>query len=271
MDARLGAVLAVGAAVVHSQAPAAPAGYHAALLPCAAFDERIDTRIRSRRGSSTVRDRAGRVGVVVVRLTDSSGVAAVEAWYDSLAVWRDTEAGRESAETEGFLGGRYRGRLGSDGRYQSRARPFVPDDLASLVDLGGAMDDFLPRLPAEELEPGRTWRDTTGLVIRRLHDQGHGGQRVRRYHWSGDARSGRRVTADSLTLPVDQRVRETGELLWSSRWGPLSWQRTVVVDARVTAGEDGARALDTTVEQEVRVTRRSDHAACRPAGSEDAR
>lgn len=238
--------------------------YRGALLACAVFVEQSEARIVGRSGTATVRDQIGREGILVVALRDSAGAIRVTAWYDSLALWRETAAGREVAETDGFVGGRYEGVLTPDGRYRRLRTPFVPEPLADVADLGAALDDFLPRLPTAPLEPGQRRQDSTGLEIARLDDQKTAGQVLPRYRWTIDRRSSRPVAGDdsTLTVELEQRVREIGELTWSPADGPLGWSRQIGVDARVPPRRGGKQALATRVDQTIRVARVFDHPAC---------
>ena len=185
------------------------------------------------------------------------------AWYDSLVIWRETGAGHEAPETDGFVGGRYHGRLSADGRYQSDRSPFVPDDLAAAADLAGALDEFLPRVAPTELAVGRVWRDSTGWEIRRLDDGRQGGERVQRFRWTWTRRlSERHAAGDSLAVRLEQQSQERGELSWSDAAGPVAWQRTVRVNAHVPAREGVTRSITTVVNQEIEVLRLPDHPAC---------
>lgn len=243
--------------------------YTGALLACAVFDEQVRTAITSASGGATASDRAGRDGTLVLRAADSAGVLVVEAWYDSLAVWRDTGAGTERADPDGFVGGRYRGRLHPDGRYEPGARPFVPDALAALADLSVALDDFLPPLPPEPLDRRRAWTGL-GLEIRRLEDGRLGGVPVERYRWTRASRRDQPVAAnDSVAVAVQEESGEESELSWSPAHGPLAWHRKIRVRARVPARPGVIRAMTSTVEQEVWVTRRYGHPACAGAREEE--
>jgi len=257
---RPAALVLVGLLLPQAQAPR----YRGALLHCAAFAEEVDAQVVGRSGGATVQDRISRRGVLVITLRDSAGVGRVTAWYDSLAVWRDTEAGREAPETDGFVGGRYEGLLTPDGHYQRLRTPFVPGPLAQVVDLAAALDAFLPQLPGRLLEPGQAWHDSTGLQIVRLSDSRVDDRRLNRYRWTADRRAKARVDAgdDSLAVEVEQRTRESGELTWSAEYGPLAWSRTVGVDAHVPARLGVKRSLATRVDQRVRVFQVFDQPAC---------
>jgi len=237
---------------------AEPPRYRVELLSCAVFQETVRTTIRGTSGSATVVDQAGRDGMLAIRLRGAEGsTLELEGWYDSLAVWRRTEAGPETADADGFLGGRYRGTLTADGRYLSRTGPFVPDDLAQIADLGTVLDDFLPRLPVQALAPGRDWNDGAGLVIQRLDDRRESVGILERYRWTFAGRRGERIDAgDSAAVTLDQTVRDEGELRWSGELGPVGWTRRIVVNARVPATGRVRRPMHSTVEQQITVVRR---------------
>ena len=250
-------------ALLLSQAPAPR--YDGALLQCAVFGESVESRLVSRSGLSTIEARIGRSGVLVVTARDSGEVTRVTAWYDSLAVWRETESGREAPETDGFVGGRYEGILTTEGRYRRLRDPFVPAPLADLADLDGVLDEFLPRLAPASLQSGERWTDSVGFEIHRLADTRVDDRTLPRYGWSADRRAKERLAAgeDSLPLELEQRTRETGELTWSPGYGPLAWSRAITVDASVPARLAVKRSLASRLEQRVRVFQLFDHPACR--------
>lgn len=245
----------LGLVLVGWVSSAAAQTYRPSALACAVFQESVTTSIRGTSGSAEVADRGGRFGVLVLNARDSSGVMVLEAWYDSLDVWRETAAGRESPETDGVVGGRFRGVLQAAGTYRPVKVPFIPDELAEVADLAAVMDDFLPLLPPTPLAVGQQWSDTTGLSIRRLPD----GARTQRYRWTATRRRGDRYAAsDSLSVTLDQVIKETGELEWSPALGPLRWTRRINVSARIPATGGVKRPVRSAVEQTVTVTRRPD-------------
>lgn len=229
--------------------------YQAEPLSCAAFKESVRTVLRGESGTASVRNGAGRDGVLLVTARDSSGALALDAWYDSLVVWRETEAGREMPDLDGFLGGRYRGLLAADGRYEAIRLPFVPNEVADIADLAPVLDDFFPRLPGRELAVGAQWTDS-GFTIRRDRDHRAGGEARHRYAWTSTSRYGDRYpAADTLEVTIDQVVREEGQLLWSPRFGPLTWSRTIAITARIPATGGVKRSLRSTIEQRIEVVR----------------
>ena len=79
-----------------------------------------ETGLRRRRETLT------RDGLWRVRGRPAPAGISVEAWYDSLALSRESPEGELAPDTDGLLGGRYRGTLSPAGRYTADARPFVP-------------------------------------------------------------------------------------------------------------------------------------------------
>lgn len=241
----------------------APTRYTSGPLACAGFVESVRTRIRGESGTALVEDKAGRDGLLMVKATAVGDSLGIEAWYDSLAVWRATDAGRESPDVEGFLGGRYRGVLSPTGRYRPTAVPFVPDEVADVADLASVIGEFFPRIPTVELAPGREVVDSAGWKIRRLNDRRDGTEIVRRFEWNGTRRVGdSTAVADSLSVVIDQNIREAGELAWSARYGPLGWTRHLIINARIPARGGVKRGITSVIEQDITVNRRFELPGC---------
>ncbi len=259
-----GRSLAVSAVLLGVLAPPQPARYRAAQLACAVYAEVIQSSVRGQSGETTVGDRVYRAGVVVVRARSRGDSLVVEAWYDSLSVVRTTEAGKETAETDGFVGGRYRGVLAADGRYQAVTIPFVPDELAAQVELASALDEFLPRLAPDGLQVGREWNDGHGFSIKRQDDTRDRPGLIEHYSWAETRRAGETVDAgDSVAVRLDQVIKERGDVAWSDKFGPLSWTRHLTVNARIPATGGIKHGIHSTVEQEISVIRRFDlESAC---------
>src|SRR5439155_20055617 len=102
---------------------------------CARFEENSRGRIVVETAGQRRQETVGRFGRWSVRARDSASSIALEAWYDSLSVWREGPAGKSIPNTDGLLGGRYRGVLTSAGRYAVLARPFIPDEVAEVAEL----------------------------------------------------------------------------------------------------------------------------------------
>lgn len=255
----------LASAVLLLAAGSPPPRYRALTLACAVFSEVSVAEVRGESGTAQVRDRVRRSGTLVTTAKEEEHGIALVAWYDSLALVRETEAGAERPDTDGFLGGRYRGVLSADGRYRQDKAPFVPDDLAAETSLETALDDFFPRLAPEPLEPGREWKDGA-FTIRRVNDTKDAVGLVEHYTWTDTRRIGTKVDAgDSLSVRLDQLVKEKGELAWSERLGPLQWTRHIAVSAHVPATGGVVRSVRSTVDQEISVIRRFDlKPACQP-------
>lgn len=243
----------LGLALVGFGSSAAAQTYRPSAFACAVFEESVTTSIRGISGSAEVADRGGRFGLLVLNGRDSSGAVLLEAWYDSLEVWRETGAGREAPETDGVVGGRFRGVLQPNGAYLPLKAPFIPGDLAEVADLAAVMDDFLPLLPPAPLVPGQQWSDTAGYTIRRLPDAA----KTQHYRWTATRRRGDKYAAtDSLSVTLDQLIKETGDLTWSRERGLLTWTRRINVSARIPATGGVKRPIRSTIDQTVTVTRR---------------
>jgi hypothetical protein len=209
-----------------------PARYTEARIGCATFRETVETEIRTAVGSSAREERAGRAGLL--RLQASAGDSGLEviAWFDSLSVWREGPEGRSLPDTEGLLGGRWRGLLDARGRYTARAVPFIPDEVAGVADLRGILEDLFPLLPDSTLGEGATWRWSTRT--------------------SGDSTT---IVEDSLAIPVHRESTEAGSLVWSWGLGPVRWEREITVTAKIPPGRPFPRGVVSVVRQVVRVER----------------
>lgn len=259
-----GRSLAVSAVLLGVLVAPPPARYRAAQLVCAVYAEAIQSAVQGQSGDATVGDRVRRDGTVVIQARSGGDSLLVEAWYDSLSVVRTTSVGKETAETDGFVGGRYRGVLGADGQYQAVITPYVPDELAVQVELVSALDEFFPRLAPDGLQVGREWSDGHGFSIKRQDDARDRSGIIEHYTWTETRRAGETVAAgDSAAVRLDQVIKERGEVAWSDRFGPLSWSRHLTVNARIPATGGVRHSIHTTVEQEINVIRRFDlESAC---------
>ena len=243
--------------------PAAePPRYTAAQLTCARYLERAESDIRGEAGGRPHNETAGRVGRWIVRAApEPDGSVGIEAWFDSLAIWRKAGDDVHSPGTDGVIGGRYRGRLSADGRYTPSARPFVPDDVAEYADLRDAFGDLLPRLPPEPLAPGASWHDDAGLSIERLGDSASGAGPIERYRLTRRAAGRDARVTDSLSIPIRQTTVEEGEFAWDFARGVVARSRTITVDTDVPAGGALRVPVRSRVIQRVTVERLPDDAA----------
>jgi len=199
-----------------------------ALFSDAAFQESAATTIRTQVGASTRVHTVGREGRWQFRASaDESGVR-LESWYDALRLWRDADGAREEPDTDGLVGGRYRGVLSPDGRYTPSARPFVPDEVARVTDLADAMVLFLPPLPPVALAEAGRW-DGDGLRIVRRPDSLAAGEVLQRLRWVRQlADTAREAAGDSASYQVRTVLHETGDLAWHPASRSRIEERTVV-------------------------------------------
>jgi hypothetical protein len=237
-----------------AQAEGAPR-YTAAGLDCARFEETSQSEILTQTARRSGKGSAGRSGIWVFRARDTAGAIAIEAWYDSLAVWRRTEAGLLEPDTDGIIGGRFRGRLSPTGGYDPEVQPFVPDEVAEVADLSTALDDLLPPLPLSPLTPGAAWR-RPALEITRLPDTTVAGRGLLRFALRG-RRETRETTprGDTVVVPLSQTATETGTVLWDPAIGLVARQREIVVEASIPAGGRVRVPVRSRVVQHVTLTR----------------
>jgi hypothetical protein len=242
-----------GARSVHSPAEFR---YTAAQLQCTRFEEISRGRIVVESAGQRRQETVGRLGRWNIRAHDTAAGIALEAWYDSLSVWREGPSGKSIQDTDGLLGGRYRGVLTPAGRYSPAARPFIPDEVAEVAELGGALEDLLPRLPTAPLDAGQRWSDSTGLELRRLPDSGAAGRLVRRLRLRGRTESQvAAVRGDTLSVPAHQVTKEEGQLDWAPRVGLVRWVRHIVVESTIPAGGPIPQAVRSRLEQDVTLSR----------------
>jgi len=245
-------------------APAPPPRYTAPQLDCARFGERARSDIRTSVGGRDRHETAGEDARWQVRATPAGDSVRVQAWLDSLTVWRTSPEGTLRPDTDGLIGGRYRGTLAPNGRYRAEARPFVPDEVGAVVDLGRAFDDLLPRLPPVPLAVGQSWSDSAGLEIRRLPDTSvAAGELLLRFRLV-ERRDVTEVTpqGDSVPIPVRQSSREEGSFVWHPREGLVRRDRQVTVETSIPSGGRIRRAVRSRVEQRIVLERLSGAAAC---------
>lgn len=208
------------------------ARYTTAQLACATYREAIRTEIRSKVGAVVREERAGRDGVLMLRAAGTDSLIELTAWYDSLAIWREGPEGRITPDAEGLLGGRWRGTLDHTGRYVSRAAPFIPDEVAEIAELRGLLADFFPLLPDSALARGTQYRWTRGSAV--------------------DSTT---LVQDSVAVPVRRETEEAGSLEWDRQLGPVRWERTLKVTARIPPGKPFRQGVLTVVTQRVNVVR----------------
>jgi len=211
--------------------------YSASHLQCARFGETSTGTLEAETGGRRRRETIGRSGVWNFRAAAVAGEIALEGWYDSLAVWRESPEGKLVPDTDGLIGGRYRGRLSPSGEYRSEGVPFVPDEVAEVADMRGAAGDLLPLLSPAGLDVGQVWRDSAGLEIRRLPDSTAGTRVVLRLllHARTSLHQAR-LPGDSSSIETQQMSVENGRVSWDAAAGLLHRERHIVVETTVPAG-----------------------------------
>ncbi|HEU5040710.1 MAG TPA: hypothetical protein VFT84_07820 [Gemmatimonadales bacterium] len=246
-------------------APAAGAQeYRAAELDCARYGESARSEIETESAGLLRRSRAEREGRWSFRARDSAGGILLEGWYDSLALRHGAGDTLTSPDTDGIIGGRYRGLLRPTGEFRRLAAPFVPDEVAEATDAAAALDDLFPRLPPAPMEPGRRWTDGAGLEIERLADSSAGGATLRRYALR------RRVLAteaiprgDTLPVPLRQTTTDEARLTWSPSGGLMRVERETVIDASIPAGGRIRTPVRSRVVQRAQLVRLPPSPSCR--------
>ena len=231
--------------------------YSPETLHCARFSEEARAELTTEMGGRTRRTTAGRDGVLVVRGRPDSGGVRLEAWYDSLSIWRQGPEGRVEPDPDGFIGGRFAGRLSPRGRYLPILRPFLPDEIAEIVRLDRMLDDFFPMLPPGPLPLGGVWTDSTGAEIRRLADSAAGGVVLGRFAYVRPATLAPADPAaiDTLTPGLAEEGREAGRFVWHPQDGIVRIDREITATARVPAGRFVRSPVRSRLVQRVRVER----------------
>jgi hypothetical protein len=228
--------------------------YTAANLDCSRWSETSHSQIETSTGGRVGKATSARDGVLTLRATDSAGGVSVEGWYDSLSVRRATNGEEQAPDTDGLIGGRYRGLLGPRGAYTALARPFVPDEVAEVAELAGEFDDLFPALPPRPLAPGASWGDSV-LRVRRVADTVVAGRTLRRFALT--SRRERRETllhGDTMPVPVQQTISEQGEFAWDAG-GLQRRARTILVETSIPRSRRIPQPVRSRVEQQVELMR----------------
>lgn len=230
--------------------------YSAPQLDGARFRQTIRSQIRVETGASVSQERSGRDALIGLGAEASDSGIALTGWFDSLSVWRDAGGERYAPETDGLVGGRYRGMLSTRGRYTWADQPFIPDPIAELAEMGSAFDDLLPPLPKAGIRPGQTVAVEGGWRIERRADSVAGADTLRRYALTGERRrTAIGASVDSLPVEAATLERESGDLVWDSRRGPLRWMRQITMSAALPAKGAIRRAVRTQIEQTILLER----------------
>jgi hypothetical protein len=252
----LGLLILAGEAPSRLSAQASTPRYSALQLDCGRFRQEIRSAILLEGGGSRSRETTWREGELTVRAAPSDDGIALVAWFDTLTVWREGSGQRLIPETDGVIGGRFRGLLSPAGVFTSSDRPFVPDEVAQVADVGDALERLLPRLPPVPLERGQSSKDDDGLVITRLADGSAVGRVTQRFRlttrFEGDDV---RLLPDSTPVTAHRSETETGVYDWLAELGVVRWERQVTIDVSVPAGGVVKSAFRTRIEQQATTTR----------------
>lgn len=233
-----------------------PPRYRPLLLDCARYQVVVRSEIVIQTGRQRTREQTGREAVMVLRAVAADSLVRLEGWFDSLALWREGSGARLTPDTDGLIGGRYRGTLTATGEYSASDIPFIPDEIAEIADLSGALGDLLPRLPPIPLRLGGSWRDDLGTVISRTTNGAIGGRPVERYRLvRRSERTESRLLPDSSEVSANRTERETGVFSWSSELGIVRWERDLSDLVTVPAGGLVKQPFKTGIEQKVTVVR----------------
>jgi hypothetical protein len=253
--AALTAILLVGGTRLSAQAEPSILRYSAEQLNCARFVEASESRIFTQSGGRDREQTAGRKGVWRFRATPDKGGLGLEGWLDSLALWRRSAETTIRPDTDGLLGGRYRGTLSPEGAYSGRARPFIPDEVAEVAGMATALDDFFPPLPPRQLHVGELWNNSRGVTIHRLSDSALSGVSLYRFGLDVRRETQRAELQDTLPLKLHQVTRERGTFVWHPLVGLVGRERHIVVETKVPAGGAVRQAIRSKIQQRIRVVR----------------
>jgi hypothetical protein len=180
---------------------------------------------------------------------------ALEGWLDSLSLWRRSTETTISPDTDGLLGGRYRGTLSQQGVYSGRARPFVPDEVREVAGMGTALDDFFPPLPPRSLRPNQAW-SALGVTIRRLPDSAMSGVPLYRFQLETRSTAAKAtLEGDTLPLKLRQVSQERGRFVWHPLLGLVRRERRILVETSVPAGQSVRQPVRSKIEQRITVVR----------------
>ncbi len=235
--------------------PGAPR-YAPLLLDCARYRVQVESEIVVQSGRERTREHSSRDGIMVLKASPAGSLVKLEAWFDTLSLWRDGSGQRLVPDTDGLIGGRYKGDLTALGGFTTTDIPFIPDEVAEISDLSNALADLLPPLADTTLRPGQSWKDDFGTVISRTTDGMIGGRPVERYRLIRKAtREERRMLPDSTEVKANRVENESGIYSWSPELGLVRWERDVSDLVTVPAGGLVKQPFKTGIDQKVTVLR----------------
>jgi hypothetical protein len=225
--------------------------YAARHLACAAFLEDVRTEVDARRGLTEVRERGYRAGVFVVRAEPAGAALRFTAWYDSLTVRHESVSGMAAPDTDGLIGGRWRGTLTPFGDVSLTVRPFLPPEVRAVADLSDMPLDFLPPLPHEPVPAGGEWTGPDGLHVARLADSAE----VARYRWRLETESEVPGIGPDSTVTLRQSSVDEGRFRWTDASGVIGWEREVRIGTRIRSGPRVGAAVRGEITQVMTVRR----------------
>jgi hypothetical protein len=230
--------------------------YTAKQFQCARFLESGRSTIQTETLRRVRHQTSERSGVWQFRAVPSAKAIALEGWLDSLTVSRKSAETTISPDTDGLLGGRYRGTLSPTGAYAGSVRPFIPDEVAEVAGMATALDDFFPPLPHTQLEVGKAWSDSRGLTIRRLPDSSLSGLPLFRFQLErrDETRTAPR-RGDTLAVALRQVSEEHGVFVWHPLLGLVRRERNIVVETAVPTSRTVRQPVRSKVEQRIIVAR----------------
>jgi hypothetical protein len=230
--------------------------YAASQLNCAKFLEASESKILTETGRREQTQTTGRRAVWGFSAAPETAGVALEGWLDSLILWRQLRTSVVRPDTDGLLGGRYRGLLSPEGVYQSRKVPFIPAEVAELADMTTALNDFLPSLPSQPLRPGQTWTDSAGLTVRRLADSGMYGVPLYRFRLEDRRKTNAgAVSGDTALIQLSQTTEEEGTFVWHPSVGLLRRERHITIQTTVPARGVVRQSVRARIEQRITLTR----------------
>jgi hypothetical protein len=231
-------------------------GYAVPQLQCAQFLETSRTTIVTQSGRRSREQTVERRAVWQFRAEPADTGVALTGWLDTLVLLRRSPETTIRPDTDGLIGGRYRGVLSPGGKYLTRVRPFVPGEVAEVSDMAKALDDFFPELPLGPLHPGEVWTDTSGFRIQRLSDSALSGLPLYRYALEATRKTKSvPVQYDTIPLTLEQISRERGTFVWHPGLGLLRRDRTIVVETSVPASRAVPQPVRARAEQRISLRR----------------
>jgi hypothetical protein len=237
-------------------------------LNCARFLELGESRIFTESGGRSRRQTSTRRGAWQFRATPSGQQVALEGWLDSLNITRRSGETTISPDTDGLLGGRYRGTLSPRGQYVARARPFVPDEVAEVAGMEQALDDLFPPLAGRALREGEVWTDSAGTSIQRLQDSTVSGVSLLRFELQRRGETYAAPTpADTLPIRLEQESEERSKFVWHPLLGLVRRERSIIVETTVPPSERVRQAVRSRVEQKITLVRDLSQDRCPAAGA----